>query len=137
MNFLQKHKYIISIIIILSLLLFLIVTFPNNMMEHLTIHTGNNQRNIPTIVNYFSSTCPHCHAFRSTWDKFKSKISNKNIKAIDIQCDSEENFNICKKHNIMGYPTVMLYTNDKNIEFEDSRSVSNLENFCQKYIKNL
>jgi thiol-disulfide isomerase/thioredoxin len=133
MNFLQKHKYVISILVILCLSLIVITIYQNNTTEHYR----NKSNNIPTIVNYFSGTCPHCHAFRPIWDKFKNTISNKNIKVVDIQCDAEENFDVCRKRNIMGYPTVMLYTDNKNIEFEDTRSVDNLENFCQKYIKDL
>lgn len=136
MNFFRKHKIpiSISIFILLCLSLIIIIYSSNNTKEHLTIH--NKPTNVPKIVNYFSSSCPHCHAFRPVWDKFKNEVSNKNIQVIDIQCDREENYEICRKNDIMGYPTVMLYIGNNNIEFEDSRSVSNLEKFCRKYIRN-
>ena len=139
MNFFKDSKNIIivSLFVILCVLLFVSTSCSKQTHEHLSFNIEKPLAHDPTIINFYSSWCPHCEKFKSTWEDFKKTMVNKKIRVTEVQCDTEENVDICKKYNIMGYPTVKLFINNNDIEFLDSRNVSNLVQFCQRYIKNL
>jgi thiol-disulfide isomerase/thioredoxin len=74
--------------------------------------------------------CPHCTKFIPEWEKFVSK-NKSGIKARAIE--RQENPALMKKHNVTGFPTVLLVDSkgDKVKEYKGPRTTEGLLSFCK------
>ena len=84
---------------------------------------GNNK----TLVLIKADWCGHCKAFKSTWEQLPANIPNVNFKILDSESNPDE----IKKYNIKGYPTIILETGDKKIEYNGSRTVKDIKQFVE------
>ncbi len=93
----------------------------------------NNQTK-PKIVNYHASWCGFCQKFKPVWKQFAERMGNKNIDVISIQCDLEENKELCQARGIRGFPTVKLYSQNGEHDFDGDRTVGSLQKFCEPFM---
>ncbi len=88
---------------------------------------GSNNK----LYLFKSETCGHCIRFKETWENLQSNNKYK----IEYQTfDSKKNQDKMKDFKIDGYPTIMLISNNKAIEYTGERTQENIENFISKYI---
>jgi thiol-disulfide isomerase/thioredoxin len=84
-----------------------------------------------TMYLFKAEWCGHCKRFKSTWADLQKDMGNK-IKFITY--DSDANKEEIKRYNIEGYPTLILKTQDKAIEYVGSRDIDSLKDFIKQYI---
>lgn len=82
------------------------------------------------MVLYYASWCGHSKAFLDPWRKFveKAKKDFPDLKLTEIRCEGD-NQNFCNEVGVEGYPTVVLYIDDKQYMFNDERTVEKLKAF--------
>jgi len=91
-------------------------------------NTKNNTNNTnKKIILYHANWCGHCKNFLPTWQQFVKE--HPEINAEDIECSNEENKNKCA--NIEGFPTVILFKDDQQIQYNGERTIDALYNFVQ------
>ena len=91
--------------------------------------------NKPTVICYYATWCGHSRMFLPEWDEFekiaKRKLPNLIVKKIECQGDNEQ---ICNNRGIGGFPTIIMYNGNKQIEYEDDRKTKNLIAFCKQHM---
>jgi thiol-disulfide isomerase/thioredoxin len=75
------------------------------------------------IVLYHADWCGHCKNFLPVWKQFVNQ--HPEINTEDIECSN----NKTKCANIEGYPTVILFNGDQQIQFNGERTIDALYNF--------
>lgn len=140
---------IITIIIVLTLLLFWILYknyFKNADIIILKNETFNTQENINSnikkeklkaeIVLYYATWCGFSRMFLPEWEKFEqyAKINMPDIKVTKILCENE-NESVCQQKGIHGYPTIILYTGNKQKHYNGERKIDQIIKFIKENIK--
>jgi protein disulfide-isomerase-like protein len=81
--------------------------------------------NHDSMVLFYAPWCPHCKTVMGDWAKLK-KTAPSGVKIAKVNC--EEKPEMAEKHDIKGFPTIILFKNGKKVYFEGPR---NLENFLE------
>ena len=82
----------------------------------------------PNMVLFYAPWCPHCKSMMGDWEKLRNRVGNK-VEVVKVNCDEQPE--MAEKHDVKGFPTIILFKDGRKIHFEGSR---NLENFM-KFIK--
>jgi len=82
-----------------------------------------------TLALFKAEWCGHCIGFKETWNKLKDNNQNINF----VTYDSEKNSNEIKKYKIEGFPTLILLSNNKAIEYVGPRNKEAIEEFIKQY----
>ncbi len=76
--------------------------------------------------------CGHCKAFMPTWEKLQKEMGKKvNFVTYDSDANSEE----IKKYGIEGFPTIILQTHDKAVEYVGPRDENSIIEFINQYAR--
>ena len=110
-----------------------------NMIENINKNTmimtgGSNKQNEQTkktLALFKAEWCGHCNNFKSTWDGLKNNEMHKNVNFVTY--DSEKNKNEIKNYQIQGFPTLILLTGEKAIEYVGPRDANSIGEFINQY----
>ena len=83
-----------------------------------------------TLALFKAEWCGHCKAFKNTWDNLKDNLESE-VKFVTY--DSEVNKEEIKKFQIKGYPTLILLSNNKAIEYVGPRDQNSIKEFIEQY----
>jgi thioredoxin-like negative regulator of GroEL len=80
---------------------------------------------VPIFVKFYSEQCGHCLAMAEDFDEAAAAFSNVTFGGVECNVNQD----LCKVHNISGYPTILLFLpgNKTGIAFNGVRS---LDGFC-------
>ena len=82
------------------------------------------------LVWYFSNYCGHCHTMREDWEK----LEQSKPKVVVLKIEQSQLNNLDFDPKVMGYPTIRLYKNGKEIEYSGDRTTDNIKNFIKTHI---
>jgi protein disulfide-isomerase A1 len=74
--------------------------------------------------------CGHCQRLEPEYKKAASLLKESNIKLATINCVDNEK--LCSDQNIRGYPTLKIFTNGKEAEYEGPREASGIVKYMKK-----
>jgi len=125
-------------IILVIVIVFLFNNIQNNSVEETETEKFANNCNNIKIYNFNTSWCGYSTRFQDIWDTFAKKANKiTRVEAIDWKCDENKDKKMfCDnyKHNIQGYPTVVLEKNNETHEYSGPRTVDGLNDFLNKHI---
>jgi thiol-disulfide isomerase/thioredoxin len=91
-------------------------TEANKLMDNLTDRKLEFNIKKPVIINYWADWCGYSQRFKKHWDEFKG-TAEKNfpgLTALDIDVGRDkERIDLAKKVGVNGYPTMVLFLDDK------------------------
>ena len=90
---------------------------------------GGGDADSKTLYLFKADWCGHCKAFKKTWEVLQSEV--KDIKFVTF--DADENKDEMKKFKIGGFPTLILNSNNKAIEYVGSRDIESIKDFIKAY----
>jgi thioredoxin-like negative regulator of GroEL len=67
------------------------------------------------LVLVHMNNCGHCKKMMPEWKKCK-KQNNTGIKIVDYEMNTTKGKDLVKKHNINGFPTILLIENGKKLD---------------------
>lgn len=82
-----------------------------------------------TLYYFYNPNCPHCQTFNPAWKTVVNQLKNikdLSIREINSLDKNPENENLSFYYNITGYPTIILVTPDKNMEYTGARKADDL-----------
>ena len=88
--------------------------------------------NKPTLINYWADWCPASKRFLPMWEQFKANAKAKypQLQISDLNVGRNTKLNeIAKKAGVKGYPTVVLFYNNKIYHKVGGSSVEQLDQF--------
>ena len=91
---------------------------------------GSNNEKDNTLYLFKANWCHHCNSFKSTWSDLQNKIGNKiNF----VTYDADEDSKILKEYKIDGFPTLILKSKGKAIEYVGPRDFNSIKEFIDVY----
>jgi len=134
MKSIDVEQIVVGVLIIILVILVVVYVNKNN--------EGFNDGNKPTLYFFYVDWCPHCsdakdevfgesESDNSKWDNNNSLTNKGNVNLVKVNCEgSEENKALAKKHNVRGYPTLVLESNNNTAHFNgNSKSVPSVNKF--------
>jgi thiol-disulfide isomerase/thioredoxin len=103
----------------------------NLQMELYTQCGGSSSQAQPITLNLFKADwCQHCVSFKPTWDALqKNKQFNIKYKTYDADTHKLE----IAKWKIEGFPTLILQTGNKSVEYVGPKSMQGISKFIKEY----
>jgi thiol-disulfide isomerase/thioredoxin len=83
-----------------------------------------------TLYLFKADWCPHCINFKETWDVLQKDMKGK---VNFIAYDADKDKSIMKKYNVEGFPTLMLKTKERVIEYVGERNIDGIKQFVKEY----
>tara|TARA_Y100000996_G_C22520121_1_gene642082 strand:- start:994 stop:1404 length:411 start_codon:yes stop_codon:yes gene_type:complete len=75
--------------------------------------------------------CGHCEKFMPEWKK-AVKSNKTGIKMVDYENSTPEGSKLAKKHNVTGFPSVMLLGTNKIKDYDGERTEAGLLSFLEE-----
>jgi thiol-disulfide isomerase/thioredoxin len=97
----------------------------------------NSEHGNKTLIFFKANWCGHCKRFKPVWDEFveECRTQNEPTKLLELDIDNEESKPLMEKHNVRGFPHVVLTEDDhEDIVFTKNRTKDDLLNFLKEHI---
>jgi protein disulfide-isomerase-like protein len=79
----------------------------------------------PSMVLFYAPWCPHCKSMMDDWDKLQEQAGSE-VEVVKVNCDEKPE--MAEQYDVKGFPTIILFKEGKQVNFEGSR---NLDNFLE------
>ncbi|XP_038051895.1 thioredoxin domain-containing protein 5-like [Patiria miniata] len=88
-----------------------------------------------TFVKFFAPWCGHCKKLAPTFEDLARKVEDKpGLTAAKVDCTVHKT--TCSKHEVKGYPTLMLFKNGNFVEkYSGSRSLDDMYSYMLRKLK--
>lgn len=83
-----------------------------------------------TLYFFYADWCGHSQAALPAWKEVEDKLKGL-VKTVAVNVDKPESETLVNKFTIKGYPTYILSTPSRNIEYSGDRSAESLIKFAQ------
>jgi thiol-disulfide isomerase/thioredoxin len=102
-----------------------------NLQMELYTQGGGSAKSSDTTLNLFKADwCMHCVSFKPTWEALqKNKEFNIKYKTYDAELHKND----IEKWDIRGFPTLILQTGNKSVEFVGQKTMDNISKFIKQY----
>lgn len=133
-NNINKVLMLIGILLLLFLVhkLFLSKEGFESSTEDLEENIGGQKK---AAVLFYADWCGHCKKFMGEWDKLSKDVNDvqENVKIIKVNCGNpdknKEHKRIMDKHSIEGYPTIKIFENGKESEYNGNRTSAEIKKY--------
>ena len=79
------------------------------------------------LILFKANWCGHCNHFMPVWNKLQSEKLNAKLTTFD----SDLNRDKINEYKIQGFPTLMLKSNNKLVEYSGPRDIESIKNFVK------
>jgi thiol-disulfide isomerase/thioredoxin len=100
-----------------------------------TTFFGSKNNNIESLSNskefvlIHMNGCGHCERLMPEWDA-ASKENNTGINMRSVEMNEDDGPELCKKHNITGFPTMLVLENGKKVnDYNGERNKNGILDF--------
>jgi thiol-disulfide isomerase/thioredoxin len=141
--FVNYKNYIIVATVILLVVVFYVVyskksdSFVGDEFPGKESFLDNGDKSVDTkgekkIVLFYAPWCPHCKSMmdgdKSAWQAFSKRNKGRNNLVIDqINCDEKPE--VATQYGIGGFPTIILFKDNKTYTYDGDRTLESLEKF--------
>lgn len=106
-------------------------------MDPVTIGTDANFESIirdnqMVLATFYAPWCGHCKALMPEFAKAATRIIERNEPYKLVKVDATVHDALATKYNIEGYPTIKLFKNGKDIEYEGGRTTEEMIAYLKK-----
>ena len=84
------------------------------------------------VVLYYWNKCGHCIQFKDTWNKLYDNFINS-IPMISIELEDMKR--LPENYHVNAFPTIYIYSNGKQITYDESRNYDTLKNTIKSTFK--
>jgi thioredoxin-like negative regulator of GroEL len=91
---------------------------------------GANSDDKKTLALFKAEWCGHCTAFKGTWNKLKTEMNDK---VSFVTYDADKNKNEIENYQIQGFPTLILLTGNKAVEYIGPRDAISIKDFIDQH----
>ena len=139
MSLLQTILYIVSVLIAVSLIIYIILYYVQNkkgsVPTNKEVITPDGSK-AGELTLFFATWCPACKAIKSEWEQFRNDYSNKQVNGVvllirEVDCSEPdpETEDIMSQYHIVGFPTVKMTYNGEITELQQKPTYENLVKF--------
>lgn len=126
-----------TMLMILVLLTISVITYLCvKCMKSKTKESFSGDSSTKTLIFFKATWCGHCSRFKPVWDEFVKECEQKHnkTKLLELDIDNEESKPLMEKHNVRGFPHVVLVEEEKDdIVFTKNRTKEDLHAFLDEY----
>tara|TARA_Y100000389_G_C17436732_1_gene506002 strand:- start:277 stop:672 length:396 start_codon:yes stop_codon:yes gene_type:complete len=119
-----KSKYVLGLLFVVAAII----------LYNLMFKTKESFDGKKELVLVHMNGCGHCKKMMPEWNKAKDK-NNTGINMRVVEMSEGDGPELCKKHNIQGFPTMILLDNSgKKITSNEERSTNGILDFLKKQV---
>jgi thiol-disulfide isomerase/thioredoxin len=110
----------------------------NEQNEYYENYNGDNVREDfdsqpATLTLFYADWCGHCKKLKPTFDReLPQALQRKRMPCKLQSVNADDHPELVKKYNIKGFPTMILQSNGRLVEYNGDRTVSDIERFISK-----
>jgi len=121
------------LILILVGLILIYLIYKNQHSEKLeNVQNVQKQDNNKKVLGvYYTNWCGYSRHFLSDLENGLQKDLEKHVIVKLVDCEKDENKQLCNNLGVRGFPTVILHTSNDNIMYNGDRSRDDLMQFVQ------
>lgn len=132
MNFKRNQMILALIVFVMIVLVALLVLKCMKKKEKFS------ESNKKQLIFFKANWCGHCQRFKPVWDSFVHECTTTNVfdnvEFVELDIDKEETKPIMSKHNVNGFPHVVLAEESKDdVVFNKDRNIEALKEFLKMY----
>ena len=99
-------------------------------LQHVVNNQTNTLRNGPWFIVFYAPWCGHCKKLMPAWNQFAEQEGHKNqLKVAVVDCDNQENNDLCGAFDITGYPRILYLRGDQYYRYRGERTVEKITEF--------
>jgi len=84
-------------------------------------------------VKFYAPWCGHCKSLAPTWEQAATNLKGV-LPVVKVDCTSEQS--LCGRYGVKGYPTLKVFKNKKDVDYNGGRDAKSIVNFATSQIKN-
>jgi len=84
-----------------------------------------------TFVKFYAPWCGHCKKLAPVWDKLGEEYKDDASVTI-AKADCTIHKELCGKHAVRGYPTLLAFVNGATVKYEGGRELGDLSKFVKE-----
>jgi thiol-disulfide isomerase/thioredoxin len=135
----ENYKYLLLAVVVVGILYLLYRNRSESLVQSNDDEQKKNDMAQKSQDNaklgvYYTEWCGYSRRFNKDLDDgLENDIKNLGVSVERVDC--EKNKNLCETLRVPGYPTVLLHTNDKVVQYQGDRSRNDLLNFIGNNLK--
>src|ERR1700747_45285 len=111
----------------------------NNLNNSNNLNSSNNAQpqlttqNKVELINFYTQWCGHSQNLMPIWQEVAQHYANNdNINILAVDCDQQRD--LAEQMGIKGYPTIILRTNNENVQYSGPRTRDEIITFANSYL---
>lgn len=137
------RNQIIIIVIIIAAILYYIYSRKMRTSETTKQDASEKQSNAAvsgqkpfTFYNFYNPGCGWCKKLAPTWAQLSAKYKDHaKLNVVAIDASKPENEQIAFYYNVTSYPTLIMVTPNRNVQYTGDRSMADLEDFIKQMMQ--
>ena len=137
-RYLAENWASILLLVIIIVLLIIGIVYSQKNCRRNRIENFDASSRKPCFVMFYADWCGHCKRTKPEFSKLeKTGAKNSKGQKVDIiAINADEEKDLAKKHNVMGYPTIKYFPNGLDggspVDFNGGRTNQEFANFISK-----
>lgn len=78
--------------------------------------------------------CGHCKNLAPEYEKAAGLLEETGVRLASVDCVGEESGKVCEKYNVKGYPTMKIFKDGTESEYDGPRESEGMTKYMKKYL---
>lgn len=123
------------ILVVLVAIVESIPSFEYGMVNSISANNFNDvlKAHEVAMVKFYTPKCTHCQTISPVFEDAAKRLKEKNVMMFELNCaENYENNDLCRNHDIQGYPTLKSFFRDESFEEFNSHDMNMIVDYMTR-----